>query len=108
MSHHKAYFLPGGQPLQELAAQLVAQDTGLAQATFQSLLILLAGVRAAPRGLEDVVDDAYNVLPQAAVQAQHHAIILKLHLGDDAKAAVNAGQRCVIVVYASHVPHLLD
>lgn len=66
-SHHKANLFPGGQPLQELTAQLVAQDAGLAQATLQGLLILLAGVRAPPRGLKDVVDDAHNVLPQAAV-----------------------------------------
>lgn len=66
-SHHKADLFPGGQPLQELTAQLVAQDAGLAQATFQGLLILLAGVRATPRGLEDVVDDAHNILSQAAV-----------------------------------------
>lgn len=66
-SHHKANLFPGGQSLQELTAQLVAQDAGLAQATLQGLLILLAGVRAPPRCLEDVVDDAHNVLPQAAV-----------------------------------------
>lgn len=92
--HHKAYFLAGGQPLQELAAQLVAQDTGLAQATFQGLLILLAGVRTAPGSLEDVVDDAHDVLPQAAVEPQHHAVVLKLHLGEtQAEGAVKAGRR---------------
>lgn len=64
----------------------------MAQATFQGLLILLAGVRAAPRGLEDVVDDAHNVFPEAAVEPQHHAVILKLHLGDTAEGAVKAGR----------------
>lgn len=67
VSHHKADLFPGGQPLQELTAQLVAQNAGLAQATFQGLLILLAGVRATPWGLEDVVDDAHDILSQAAV-----------------------------------------
>lgn len=32
VSHHQAYLFPGGQPLQELTAQLVTQDAGLAQA----------------------------------------------------------------------------
>ena len=67
MSHHQADLLTGRQPLQELAAQLVAQDAGLTQAALQGLLVLLAGVRAPPRRLEDVVDDAHDVLPQAAV-----------------------------------------
>ena len=66
-SHHKANLLPGGQPLQELTAQLVAQDAGLAQAALQGLLIFLAGVRAPPRGLKNVVDDTHDILPQAAV-----------------------------------------
>lgn len=66
-SHHQAYLLPGGQPLQELTAQLVAQDTGLAQAALQGFLVFLAGVWAPPRGLKDVVDDAHDILPQAAV-----------------------------------------
>lgn len=67
VSHHKAYLFPGGQPLQELTAQLVAQDAGLAQTALQGLLILLAGVWAPPGGLEDIVDDAHDIFPQAAV-----------------------------------------
>lgn len=67
VSHHQAYLFPGGQPLQELTAQLVAQDAGLAQAALKGLLIFLAGVRAPPRGLEDIVDDTHDILPQAAV-----------------------------------------
>jgi len=93
VSHHQAYLLPGGQPLQELAAQLVAQDAGLTQAALQGLLVLLAGVRAAPRRLEDVVDDAHDVLPQAAVEAQHHAVVLQLHLGGKRRESGNQGIR---------------
>lgn len=66
-SHHQAYLFPGGQPLQKLAAQLVTEDAGLAKAALQGLLILPAGVRAPPRGLEDIVDDPYNIFPQAGV-----------------------------------------
>lgn len=65
--HHKADLLPGGQPLQKLTSQLETQDAGLAQAALQGLLIFLAGVGAPPRSLEYIVDDAHDILPQAAV-----------------------------------------
>lgn len=44
VSHHQVYLIPGGQPLQELTAQLVAQNAGLAQAALKGLFILLAGM----------------------------------------------------------------
>lgn len=67
ISHHQANLFPGGQPLQKLTSQLETQDAGLAQAALQGLLIFLAGVRAPPRSLEYIVDDAHDILPKAAV-----------------------------------------
>lgn len=95
MSHHQAYLFPGGQPFQEFTAQLVAQDAGLAQAALQGLLILLAGVWAPPRCLEDVVDNAHNILPQAAVESQHHTIVLELHLGQPREMTVKTREQKV-------------
>ena len=63
VSHNQPYLLSWGESLQELKAQLVAQDAGLAQAALWGLLVLLTGVGAAPGGLEDVVDDAHHVFP---------------------------------------------
>lgn len=61
-SHHQAYLLPGGQPLQKFTSQLEAQNAWLTQAALQRLLILLACVWAPPWSLENIVDNAHDIL----------------------------------------------
>lgn len=80
VSHHQSNLLTRRQSPQQIAGQLVAEDAGLAQAALQSLLVLLTGVRAAPRSLKHAVDDAHHVPTQTALQSRCQRVILQLHL----------------------------
>lgn len=79
-TNHQVDLLLWSEPLEQLTGQLVAQDAGLAQAALQLLLLLVAAVGASPGRLEDIVDDVHYVPAHTALQAQHHAVILELHL----------------------------
>ncbi len=80
MSHHQLYLLARRQSLQQIAGQLVAEDARLTQTALQSLLVLLTGVRSAPRSLQHTVNDAHHIPAQTALQPRRQRVVLQLHL----------------------------